>query len=162
MAEKIFNNIYQQTENISAQGALLTWTTNNGGGGHFPILVDGLQILYQRNVAPMYPINPTVSGVYKKLNIVGSPQGSMTCTGLVTRDVANMKEFLRAVSKECTDDTVTFYIRPFNASNCPDVNLKYVVTGLLLTSTGLTIQGADVATVHQPLSFTLTEFYPDF
>lgn len=161
MANKIFNSIYQQTENLSAQGALLTWT-GNGSGGNLPILIEGLQVDYRRGVQPMYPINPTASGTYKKLNIIGSPSGSMSCTGLVTRDIANMQAFLRAVSKECTDDTVTFHIRPFASADCPSPNIRYTITGLLLVSIGLTIQGGEVATVQQPLQFTFTEFYPNF
>lgn len=163
----IYTNAFTETRSITTSGALITWSDGGqGAGSKLPLLMSGLKAQYGRNVSPVFPINLDAAGANTRLNIVGSPSGTLQCSGLLTPDAEDMTSFLRAVGKACVPkgEHVTIDMTPFSNDNCgTGARVTYRIKGLLLLTMGVEIQGGGeggVVMVSMPLLFTFSSMSP--
>lgn len=152
------------TQNITATGAWLSWSghgLNEDGKGNlteqFPLLLSQITMNYSRNVQPIYPVNGAVDNTFVKLQILGAPQGTLQCTGIVTPKYDTMLDFLEKTSQNCSEDDVVMDFKPFTTSTGKCHNrFGYRIIGLTLQTLGFSVQGGEVAIISQPLAFTFT------
>ena len=166
MKSTIFENKINNTNTWTAQGAIILWGygTTVQKDGVFPMLLQQIAIDYVRNVSPIYPLNTEV-GQMRKINILGSPNGTLTCQGILdpTSNKKQLIEFLKAVGKQCKTekDQVCVSLTPFgntcaNGQNTVGTGLRFFMTGLELQRYGLSIAGGEMSMVSQPLTFAFT------
>ena len=171
-----FNTIFQgqrayDTQNITATGAWLSWSRaesyNSKTGearfdktfksGSFPLLLSQINMTYSRSIQPIYPVNSATDGTFTKLQIMGAPQGTLQCTGIITPRAADLDEFLTKVGANCEAEDIAMDFRPFStASDKCNNKFGYRMIGLTLQTIGFSVQGNEVAIISQPLAFTFT------
>mgnify|MGYP000875929627 CR=1 FL=1 len=164
----IFNSPYVASEVVSTNGAVITWSIGSvdttgrysetkGGAETMPLLVNQLAINATRQVQSYYPLNQTT-----KLDILGAMQGVLTIQGLLTSAAANLEEFLAVLSNPC-GRVVQITVHTAARNNCDTdsqkdtTNSTYRMTGCILNTFGVAIQGGEVATINMPLQIIFSK-----
>lgn len=157
---KVFSNSIGQTETWTASGATLTWSTNANGANFSTLVVQSIQAQYARRITPIWPLTFN-SGGAKRINIVGTPSGTLSIQSVIGPNTKSLAAFLQAVGKTCKDagDAVTLTVQPFvlGCENTSGSDTKYIFKGVELESIGITIQAGELALISQPLSFQFSE-----
>ena len=152
---KIFTNSIDQTETWIAGGAALTWQLGTGTAELSTLVVQGIEATYSRTISPIFPIAVS-SNKMKRINILGSPTGTLTIQSILGPNTKSLSAFLAAVGKGCKNEGVSMTLTPF-VEGCDGSNsVKYTFTGVELESLSVTIQGGVVPIVQQPMRFQFT------
>ena len=161
MSNSDYRTVFQgnpayDTQNISATGAWLSWSVDGKQTQQWPLLLSQINMTFSRSIQPIYPVNSAQDGTFTKLQILGAPQGTLQCTGIVTPKYDTMVEFLEVTGAGCSQKNVVVDFKPFsNGSKCNN-KFGYRMTGLSMQTIGFSVQGNEVAIISQPLAFTFT------
>lgn len=200
MSDSVFANAATDATTVTASGGIITWigpsattkSTNNSSipafsNGFLPVMLLGIQLSYQRNVQPYYPINTSKTGngahIYR---VAGTPRGVLQARGILSVDIADAKEFFAAVGLSCAaslNDHAAIRLDLFDGCefntafaledgedgyrtkvSTSGKTPYFILDGLLLDSTGINLQGSEAAIAEMPLSFSFVNMkirYPD-
>lgn len=155
------NNQTRRTETITAQSARVLWSVGGSAPNTVPLYMLQVGIRYAQSVTPIYPLYSFDNGNVKLL-IKGAAEGTLTCQGLVVKNVASLQSFLQAVSKSCkeVDDEVTLTLYPFG-NGCMkedgEAAHSYTISGVDLSQFDINLQAGQVANITHTLTFSFTD-----
>lgn len=171
MATKIFTPTYMDTQTWTAQGALLQWGIVNTTPKDIPLILSRIQVQYEQKIESIYPVAQHSSNKLR-INIKGAPSGILTTYSIFAPGgVANLKDFIEAVSKDCkpSDQQVDVFLSPFGSVDCQRIyganarpgasvnrDFKFTLHGVELTRLDFDLQGSEAAMVNLPLQFRFT------
>ena len=155
------NNQTRRTETITAQSARVLWSVGNSAPNTVPLYMLQVNIRYAQTITPVYPLYSFDNGNVKLL-IKGAPEGTLTCQGLVVKNIGSLQSFLQAASKSCktADDEVKLTLYPFGngcTTDPGDAAHSYTISGVDLSQFDLNLQAGQVASITHTLTFTFTD-----
>lgn len=158
-AKEIFGSQLKNTTTINLSTCSCTWSGNGLNGSETPIFLTDITIQYQQQSTPMYDL--TGKG---KLVIKGAPVGTMTCTGAIAENKANLSAFISAVAAPCKDKDhqVNMVLTPGQDCAVGDTAtnslVKYTLDGIDMDAITIQLQAGQqgVAVLNQRLNFSFT------
>jgi len=157
------SNETRRTETITAQSARVLWSVGSNAPNTIPLYMLGVRISYGQKVTPVYPLYSFENGNVKLL-IKGAAEGTLTCEGIVVKNIPALQGFLDAASKSCKepDEEVNITLYPFG-NGCmkgEDTSThSYTIKGVDLSQFDLQLQAGQVASITHSLTFTFTDMY---
>lgn len=169
---------YNKTEVWNLQGATITYNVRKRKGttpatmesllqaigtdaGTLPLILNGVQTQYARNIQEQYALNKDAQGNSVKVIIEGPPQGSAVFNSIVGPGTV-LEEFLDAAGDSC--NVLDVMLKPFGEVKCEDTTLSSLTVTILLTDVvliglgfNLAIGNNGMAATNMPLNFTFAK-----
>lgn len=113
----------------------------NFGDSNEDLVATGCDLTYARNLSPTFPINTN-----KRVIVASIPQGTLRI-GSIVGPIGDLQAFLGRYGDVCQIGSNTMSVRPGGIKPCDGStdfkNLKFTLTGCLITSFGLVVENRD-------------------
>ena len=151
MAQDIYNVTLGTPVAWKLDGVLLTFASGNDG-----LLATGCDLSYGRSLQEYYPINQNY-----KILVAAPPKGTLRIQSIVG-PVGDLNTFLTTYGSVCDVGKNTISIQPGGIQPCEgtagkNANLKFTLSGCLITTFGLQVQNQNgLGVVNSTIDITFT------
>ena len=150
-------DIYNVTTNTPVAWQLDSMLMTIGDNQNTSLLATGCDLTYARQLSEFYPINQSY-----KILVAAPPKGTLRIQSIVG-PVGDIKSFLESYGSICDMSKKNISISPGGITPCPgeenngNKNLKFKMTGCLITTFGLQIQNQNgLGVVNSTIDITFT------